>query len=91
MNRFIFLAVITSFLISCRNEKVESEAQNNAYVQLTGNRMAAEWEPTKGVYFVWPPYITKELIIELAKDTHIYPFVEGEEGQKEAEKWFEKW
>jgi len=91
MNRLIFFAVLTTSLISCRNEKVDNEPHNNAYIQLTGNRMAAEWEPANGVFFVWPPYIPKELIIELAKDTHIYPFVEGEAGQKEAEKWFEKW
>ena len=91
MNRITFFVALTILLISCKNEKVENKLQNNNYLQITKNRMAAEWEPANGVFFVWPPYIPKELIIELAKDTHIYPFVEGEEGKKEAEKWFEKW
>ena len=87
----ILFAVLAIFLISCKNGKVENKLQHNNYLQTTKNRMAAEWEPAIGVLFVWPPVIPKELIIEFAKDTHIYPFVDGEEGQKEAEKWFDKW
>ncbi|RLD26251.1 MAG: hypothetical protein DRI75_12075 [Bacteroidetes bacterium] len=91
MNRICFFIVITILLVSCKNEKAKNELQHKNYLQIAKNRMAAEWEPANGVFFVWPPYIPKELIIEFAKDTHIYPFVAGEEGKKEAEKWFEKW
>ncbi len=91
MNRITLILVLTIFLISCKNENDENKLQHNNYLEITKNRMAAEWEPAKGVFFVWPPVIPKELIIEFANDTHIYPFVDGEEGRKEAEEWFEKW
>ncbi|RLD17978.1 MAG: hypothetical protein DRI69_11205 [Bacteroidetes bacterium] len=91
MNRISFIIVLNIFLVSCNNEKFENELHQNNYLHLTKNRTAAEWEPAKGVFFVWPPVIPKELIIEFANDTHIYPFVEGEAGKTEAEEWFERW
>jgi len=91
MKRTTFFLVVTILLISCKNEKVENNLQLNNYYPLTKNRVAAEWEPARGVLFACPPVIPKELIIELAKDTHIYPIVDGEVGQREAEKWFKKW
>ena len=91
MIRFSFLILLFSFLISCQNEKLESKLASKSYLQIKNNRMAAEWEPVKGVMFVWPPVISKELIIEFAKDTHIYLFVDGQEGKIEAKEWFEKW
>ena len=91
MNRITFTVVLTIFLISCKNEKVKNKLQHNNYLQISKNRTAAEWEPAKGVFFVWPPVIPKELIIEFANDTHIYPFVDGESQQIEAEGWFQKW
>lgn len=91
MIRFSFLIFILSFLFSCQNEKSEHQLEDRNYLSIDNNRMAAEWEPAKGISFVWPPVLPKELIIELAKDTQIYPFVDGKEGQKEAEEWFDKW
>ena len=76
---------------SCKYLSDTRKYQSDNYFQISGNRQVAEWEPAIGVYFVWPPVIPKELIIELSKDTHIYPFVDGEAGQKNAEEWFEKW
>lgn len=90
MIRFSFL-IFFSFLISCQSEKVESKPEGKNYLQIDKNRMAAEWEYVKGVMFVWPPVIPKELIIEFSKDTDIYPIVDGIEGQNEAEEWFDKW
>ena len=91
MNRIVFFLVLSILLGSCKNENVTRKYQSDNYFQIKGNRQVAEWEPAKGIYFVWPPVIPKELIIELSKDTHIYPIVEGDAGQKNAEEWFEKW
>ena len=78
MKRIAFFVVLTLSFISCINENVENKLQSNNYIEIDKNRTAAEWEPVKGVFFVWPPVITKELIIEFANDTKIYPFVDGE-------------
>lgn len=91
MYRIIFFVVLAVSFISCKNEKVENKLQPDNYINITKNRTAAEWEPVKGVFFVWPPVIPKELIIEFANDTHIYPFVDGKADQIEAEGWFKKW
>lgn len=91
MNRIVFFLVLSILLGSCKNENVTRKYQSDNYFQIKGNRQVAEWEPAKGIYFVWPPVIPKELVIELSKDTHIYPLVEGEAGQKNAEEWFKKW
>ena len=91
MKRIAFFVVLTLSFISCKNENVENKLQSNNYIEIDKNRTAAEWEPVKGVFFVWPPVIPKELIIEFANDTKIYPFVDGEAEQIEAEGWFEKW
>lgn len=76
---------------SCKIERDDRKSQSDNYFMITGNRLVAEWEPAKGVYFVWPPVIPKELIIDFSKDLHIYPIVEGEAGQRNAMEWFDKW
>lgn len=83
--------MLTILLVSCKNDNVDKKDQNDNYFDISVNRQVAEWEPAKGVYFVWPPVIPKELIIEFSNDTHIYPVVEGQDGQKNAEEWFKKW
>ncbi|EAR01932.1 agmatine deiminase family protein [Maribacter sp. HTCC2170] len=85
------LFILLFFLISCNQEKkVKTHDASNFYSSNT-NRVAAEWEPAKGVMFACPPIIPKELIIELAKDTHIYPIVDGEKEKAIAMEWFSKW
>lgn len=91
MTRITFFIFLTILLISCKNEKVENQLLENNYLDISKNRTAAEWEPAIGVMFAFPPVIPKELIIEFANDTHIYPIVNGEAGKKEAEKWFTRW
>lgn len=91
MNGIWIYLVLIILLGSCKNERNTRKYQSDNYYQITGNRQVAEWEPAKGVYFVWPPVIPKELIIELSKDTHIYPFVDGDAGQQDAQEWLEKW
>ena len=79
------------FLVSCNNKEADKRIEPSNFYQFGKNRVAAEWEPAKGVMFACPPIIPKELIVELAKDTHIYPIVDGEKEKIEAKKWFEKW
>ncbi|MEQ8303016.1 MAG: agmatine deiminase family protein [Cyclobacteriaceae bacterium] len=61
------------------------------YYHFNNNRVAAEWEPAKGVMFMCPPAIPKELIIEFARDAHIYPTVGSDEEQVTALNWFLDW
>ncbi|PKA82003.1 agmatine/peptidylarginine deiminase [Ulvibacter sp. MAR_2010_11] len=86
----IFLVLII-LLGSCKKESFNRQYQSNNYYQIAKNRQVAEWEPAQGVYFVWPPVIPKELIIELSNDTRIFPIVDGQAGQAHAEKWLVKW
>ena len=91
MKRILRIALLSIVLFCCNNKKGTIRIQKDNYVQLTEYRMAAEWEPAKGVCFVWPPVIPKDLVIEFAKDTHIFPVVDGENGKKDAQKWLNKW
>lgn len=91
MYRILLILLLGLVLVSCKNEVNQSKFQADNYFEQVGNRQIAEWEPAKGVYFVWPPVIPKELIIALSQDTHIYPLVDGAEGRANAEEWFEKW
>lgn len=61
------------------------------YYHFNKNRIAAEWEPAKGVIFMCPPVIPEKLIIEFAKDIHIYPAVDSDEERFKALKWFLDW
>ncbi|WP_462248898.1 agmatine deiminase family protein [Ekhidna sp.] len=90
MRLFPFLILII-LLISCKQEHDVKSVEQSDFYNPISNRVAAEWEPAKGVMFACPPIIPKELIIELAKDNHIYPIVNGEEEKAEAKRWFKKW
>jgi len=89
--RVIITLIAIIFLVSCKNKKADINIEPHNFYQLGKNRVAAEWEPAKGVMFTCPPIIPKELIVELANDTHIYPIVDGEEAKAEAKEWFLKW
>ena len=82
--RVIITLIAIIFLVSCKNKKADIHIEPHNFYQLGKNRVAAEWEPAKGVMFTCPPIIPKELIVELANDTHIYPIVDGEEAKAEA-------
>lgn len=89
--RITILLPFTVFLISCRMQETENYIHQSNFYQFDKPRVAAEWEPAKGVMFSCPPIIPKELIIELASDTHIYPIVDGKEEEDEARRWFKMW
>lgn len=63
----------------------------NYYTQANTNRTAAEWEPAKGTMVVWPLCVPYKLVVELAKDNHLYTLVENDSSKNEAQKWYDKW
>ncbi|WP_224485421.1 agmatine deiminase family protein [Robertkochia aurantiaca] len=91
ISRLSLILLAMSLLISCekKEEKALPAAEN--FYEFTTYRVPAEWEPAKGVMFACPPVIPKALIIELSKDTHIYPVVENDSSEAEARKWFTSW
>lgn len=71
--------------------KTAAQKENNFYVQGNYNRTAAEWEPALGTMIVWPLCIPYKLVIELAKDNHLFTIVDNEAAKKDALEWFTKW
>ncbi len=63
----------------------------NYYTQGASNRTAAEWEPAIGTMLTWPLCVPHKLVIELAKDNHLYTLVSDEANKKDAQKWFAVW
>ncbi len=61
------------------------------YTQGNSNRTAAEWEAAKGTMIVWPLCVPYKLVIELAKDNHLYTLVENQSSKDEAVMWYNKW
>lgn len=89
--RIFIICAIVFLVVLFKGKKAREDHPQNNYYHFTQNRVAAEWEPTNGVFFSCPPVIPKELIIELAKDTKIFPIVDSEEEQARAVGWFLKW
>ncbi|AXE18420.1 hypothetical protein DR864_11990 [Runella rosea] len=63
----------------------------NYYTQTNTNRTAAEWEPAKGTMIVWPLCVPYKLVVELAKDNHLYTLVANDSSKIEAQKWYTQW
>ncbi|HAD12950.1 MAG TPA: hypothetical protein DCF33_11005 [Saprospirales bacterium] len=61
------------------------------YTQGNANRTAAEWEPAKGTLVAWPLALPHKLVVELAKDNHLYTLVENDTIRAEAQKWYNQW
>lgn len=92
--RSIKLVLIVFFFtaISCSDHsKSNQETEPNYYTQATTNRTAAEWEPAIGTMIVWPLSVPYKLVIELAKDNHLYTLVPNDSAKKEAAKWYAQW
>lgn len=70
---------------------IEATAQTDFYSQGSNNRLAAEWEPAIGTMIVWPLSIPYKLVIELAKDNHLYTLVENDSAKAMAQKWYASW
>lgn len=59
--------------------------------QVSGNRLAAEWEPVLGSLIQWPLAVPKELVIEVAKDDRLYLMVNDEAAKEEAAAALKEW
>lgn len=55
-----------------------------------GNRTTAKWEPALGTMVTWLACVPHALLIELAKENHLFTTVEGGDSREEATMWFEK-
>ncbi len=80
-------------LVACTHQKSSrlSSLENHYYTQANTNRTAAEWEPAVGTMVVWPLGVPYKLVVELAKDNHLYTLVENDSSKKEAQKWYSQW
>jgi agmatine deiminase len=87
------LLIFCLLLFSCSDNSTSNKEKTepNFYTQSNSNRVAAEWEPAVGTLIVWPLCIPHKLVIELAKDNHLFTLVENETSKKEALKWYNKW
>ena len=86
----LFFAVV-SFSCSNSSDDDKETTESNFYTQSNSNRLAAEWEPAIGTMIVWPLCIPQKLVIELAKDNHLFTLVENENSKNEAMRWYAKW
>ena len=89
--RNTFFLVLIFALSACKNQIQEATLESNYYTQSNTNRTAAEWEPAKGTLVAWPLALPHKLLVELAKDNHLYTLVENDSIKKEAQQWYGKW
>ncbi len=89
----IRLFVLCFIFFSCSDTSANKEQtiELNYYTQGITNRTAAEWEPAVGTMVVWPLSIPYKLVVELAKDNHLYTLVPNDSVKKEAAQWYSKW
>ena len=87
------LAVVTVLLAGCSTPDAEHAPAQDALVPGTPPtlRVAAEWEPALGVLVSWPPYLPRQLFVELAHDTRLYVLVGSAEASDDARAWFDAW
>lgn len=85
----LLLCLLTACSNHSATQKEDTEA--NYYTQGNTNRTAAEWEPAKGTLVAWPLALPHKLLVELAKDNHLYTLVENDSIKKEAQKWYAQW
>lgn len=85
------LSVIAICSCSDHVKSPGNPSDSNFYTQGDHNRVAAEWEPALGTMITWPLCIPHKLVIELAKDNHLYTLVENETSKEEALKWYTQW
>lgn len=84
--------LISGILISCSNQSEEDDySSDNYYTQGNENRIVAEWEPAIGTMVVWPLCIPHKLVVELAKDNHLFTLVNDLPAKQEALKWYHQW
>jgi agmatine deiminase len=89
-NVFLLLAFITPACVKHIQAQVNT-LENNFYTQANTNRTVAEWEPANGTMVAWPLALPYKLVVELAKDNHLYTLVENDTIKAEAQKWYDQW
>lgn len=77
--------------LSCSSRLRINETPQVSQTRDLSIRMAAEWEPALGTLLVWPLSVPYKLVIELARDNHVYTLVENETAKNEAHKWYTAW
>ena len=87
----IIIPALILFACSDNSKKSEELTEINYYTQGDHNRVAAEWEPAIGTMIAWPLSLPHQLVIELAKDNHLYTLVASEPAAKDALHWYAKW
>ena len=50
-------------------------------------RLAAEWEPIKGVMIAWPAFLPHAYIVDLTQNYHVYLCVPGQDEENNAKKY----
>lgn len=84
--------IVLILAISCSQRPDNTKTPDYSfYKPSTSNRLAAEWEPALGTMIVWPLSVPHKLVIELAKDNHLFTLVENETSRIEAMKWYNEW
>lgn len=91
MKKITALAFTFCLILPSYAQQKLSSAQHNYFVQGNNNRAAAEWEPALGTMIVWPLSIPYKLVIELAKDNHLYTLVQNDSTKAIASKWYTVW
>lgn len=84
------LLILLVSLQACFSKNPEPPP-SDFYTQGSSNRLAAEWEPAKGAMITWPLCIPHSLVIELAKDTHLYTLVADSAAAADARRWYKTW
>lgn len=54
-------------------------------------RLAAEWEPIKGVMIAWPAFLPHAYIVDLTQNYHVYLCVPGQDEENNAKKYLTEW
>lgn len=86
-----YLFVLMCCIFSACTQIRKETGGENYYTQANTNRTAAEWEPAKGTMIVWPLSVPYKLVVELAKDNHLYTLVANDSSKNEAVKWYAEW
>jgi agmatine deiminase len=91
MNRLLFYAISGSALVASATCGFVEEPSSVVRAQGHTIRAAAEWEPAVGVLIGWPLKLPKPLVVEMAKDAHLYVTVANHGAEEKARETFAKW
>jgi agmatine deiminase len=86
--------LISFILLLCQSANLQYDQSinvTNYITQASFNRTVAEWEPAIGTMVSWPSSLPHKLLLELAKDAHLFTLVANKADKEEAQKWYSKW